>query len=243
MIIVNADDWGGWASATDAARDCYLAGRISSTSAMVFMADSQRGAEEALRVGIPVGLHLNLNQDLSGPECPPSVKSQHSRIHRFLKRSRYALILYHPFLRRAFRETFKAQYDEFVRLYNRRPTHIDGHRHMHLCSNVLLSSILPADLPIRRSFSFWPGEKSGINRMYRRAVDRRLTRIHRTTRYFFALSQCMSKARFARVIDLSRSANVELMTHPEVPAERSFLMSNEYQSALSTLQVASYANL
>ena len=59
MLIVNADDWGGWKSATDAALACYKAGRINSVSAMVFMEDSERAAELAQADGLDVGLHLN----------------------------------------------------------------------------------------------------------------------------------------------------------------------------------------
>jgi predicted glycoside hydrolase/deacetylase ChbG (UPF0249 family) len=243
MIIVNADDWGGWPTATNAIRTCFVAGRVSSVSAMVFMEDSARAAGLALELGLDAGLHLNLNQDLSAADCPPDVKARQARIGRFLKRSRYALLLYHPFLRNDFRAVFAAQLAEFVRLYGRPPTHIDGHRHMHLSSNMLLDRIIPAGLRVRRSFSFWPGEKSLLNRTYRRMVDRRLEKSYRVTRYFFALSQCAAGPRFARVVELARTDTVELMTHPEMPVEYKFLLSDAFADALRTLQVGSYARI
>ena len=47
MITINADDWGRSEAETDAALFCYVNGRISSVSAMVFMEDSERAAELA----------------------------------------------------------------------------------------------------------------------------------------------------------------------------------------------------
>jgi predicted glycoside hydrolase/deacetylase ChbG (UPF0249 family) len=57
---VNADDWGGYPEMTDATLRCFQAGAISSTTAMVYMRDSERAAELARASGIPTGLHLNL---------------------------------------------------------------------------------------------------------------------------------------------------------------------------------------
>ena len=45
MLIINADDWGRSVAETNAALRCYEEARITSASAMVFMADSERAAE------------------------------------------------------------------------------------------------------------------------------------------------------------------------------------------------------
>lgn len=243
MLIINADDWGGWRSATDAALACYEAGRISSVTAMVFMADSTRAAEIALDRGMNVGLHLNLNQDLSAPDCPAPVRESHRRVSRFLNRNKYCQLCYNPFLQDDFRATFAAQYGEFQRLYRRAPSHIDGHRHMHLCANMLLGNVIPAGLKVRRSFSFWPGEKSALNRLYREWVDRRLAKSQQITRYFFATSQCLGGPRFDRLVELAQRDPVELMTHPEVPAEMQFLLGPQFGAALARLQVGGYPQL
>ena len=60
LLIVNADDWGGDSSATDAILAAFESGGITSTTGFVHMPDSRRAAEIALGHGIPVGLHLNL---------------------------------------------------------------------------------------------------------------------------------------------------------------------------------------
>lgn len=243
LLIINGDDWGGWRSATDAILACFRKGRVTSASAMVFMADSERGARLAQEVGLDVGLHVNLNQIFSGGNCPASVRKSQARIRRFLGCSRYAQLVYHPFLRREFREVFLAQWDEFHRLYGRSPSHLDGHRHMHLCANMLWDGIIPPGQKVRRSFSFWPGEKSSLNRAYRRWVDGRLGRRHITTDYFFSLEQCLSESRLGRVWDLAKTASVELMTHPEKAAEGKWLMSDACAAALHELPTGSYAML
>src|SRR5207253_11107550 len=134
---------------------------------------------------------------------------------------------FHPLLTRQFRYTFDAQHDEFLRLYGRPPSHLDGHHHMHLATNMLVQRIAPAGTAVRRSFSFRPGERGFLNRWYRRLVDVSLQRRHRLTDYFFSLSQHMSIDRLDRVIVLSTEFSVELMTHPQSQAEYDFLMGED----------------
>lgn len=243
MLIVNADDFGRSVAETDVVAACYAAGRITSTTAMVFMRDSARAARIANGVGIDVGLHLNLSQPFTDAGVPLSVRRAHESIVRFLSASKYAVVLYQPLLRRAFRDVVQAQIEEFVRLYGRQPSHIDGHQHQHLCANMLIDSVLPAGQRIRRSFSFWRGEKNAIKRGYRALIDRRLARRYLLTDYFFSLKQCMQHERLPRVFDLARTATVELMAHPVHPAEYDYLMSDSYADALGAVNAGSYAGL
>jgi predicted glycoside hydrolase/deacetylase ChbG (UPF0249 family) len=243
LIIINADDWGGWKSATNAALACYEQKRISSVTAMMFMEDSERAAELAKAAGLDVGLHLNFNQSFSSRNCPPLLARQQDCTRRFLKRSKYAQLFYNPFLRKQFRYVYQAQVEEFHRLYGKPPSHMDGHQHMHLCSNMLLDGIIPRGQKVRRSFSFWPGEKSSFNRIYRSAVDRMLARRYRTTDYFFSLAQCLQFNRLPRVEEVAKTANVELMAHPEKPEEYQWLMSDDCAAMLRRLRVVSYAAL
>ena len=240
MLTVNADDLGRCTFATDRIMECFAANRISSASAMVFMQDSVRAAALACSSGLDVGLHVNFTESFTGPNVPQQVRREHERIRKFLRRSKYALLLYNPFLRRAFREVFQAQSEEFQRLYARPPLRIDGHQHMHLCTNVLLDRILPAGTRVRRSFSFSAGEKSFVNRYYRKLVDGRLRQRHRITDYFFALSQHREPSRFRRVILSAKAAEVELMTHPQVDDEFAFLLGDDYANALGEVQLGSF---
>jgi chitin disaccharide deacetylase len=244
MLIVNADDWGMCPAATDAALECHRQGRISSASAMVFMEDSERGAKLAVDCGMDVGLHINFTSRFTGDTGADRLLVEHQeRLRRFLCFSRYALVLYNPFLRESFRHVYRRQHDEFCRLYGKPPSHIDGHQHMHLCSNMLIDRILPGGVPVRRSFTFGPGEKSWLNRAYRRRVDALLARRNRVTDYFFALSQNKDPGRLARVMSLAREANVELMTHPAVPEEQAILQGDDYGLALRGVTLGTHARL
>jgi len=237
MLTVNADDLGRCAVATDRIMACVAANRINAASAMVFMEDSQRAATLATASGLDAGLHINFSESFTGPDIPPSLRRNHERIRRFLRANKYALVIYNPFLRKAFREVFAAQVEEFARLYGRVPSRFDGHQHMHLCSNMILDRLLPTGARVRRSFSFNAGEKNFLNRYYRKFVDRRLLARHRIGHFFFALSQHLPVARLQRVIGLAKTSDVELMTHPQVNAEFEALLSDEFVNAISAGQL------
>jgi predicted glycoside hydrolase/deacetylase ChbG (UPF0249 family) len=244
VLIINADDWGRSIAETDAALKCYRAGRVTSVSAMVFMRDSERSSKLAKNHQLDdVGLHLNFSEVFTDADCPQTLKEHHRRIIKFLKSKKYAQLLYNPFLRKAFAYLYQAQAAEFARLFERAPSHIDGHHHMHLCANVLFSNVLPAGTKLRRNFSFWPGEKSGSNRIYRRLVDSWLARRYRLPDYFFDLTQCIQSKKLDRVAVLAKSSNVELMTHPAVNEEGEYLMSDEFEAILRSLETGGYARL
>lgn len=67
-LIINADDFGRDCWNTQKILECIAGGSISSVSAMVFMADSERAAATARERGIDSGLHLNLTTPFS-PAC------------------------------------------------------------------------------------------------------------------------------------------------------------------------------
>ncbi|HEX3800835.1 MAG TPA: ChbG/HpnK family deacetylase [Verrucomicrobiae bacterium] len=242
LLIINADDWGGWRKATDAALACFRAGRITSVTAMMFMADTERAAELAKAANLSVGLHVNLNQRFDG-KVSAAVNENHEKVVRFLVKNKYAQLLYNPWLRQNFRHDFEAQLEEFRRLYGQEPSHIDGHQHKHLCLNMLLDRIIPAGKKVRRNFSFWPGEKSGLNRSYRAWVDRKLAKDHTITDYFFSLEQCLQNKRVGRVVDLAKSGKVELMTHPEKSPELDWLMSEDFLTSTRGLKLVDYTRL
>jgi predicted glycoside hydrolase/deacetylase ChbG (UPF0249 family) len=241
MLIINADDFGRSVVETDAALRCYSAGRITSVSDMVFMTDSERAAELANGNGLEVGLHLNFSEPFTDGRCPGRLRDCHNRIVSFLKRHKYAQILYNPSLRKEFAYSYHAQSEEFLRLFGKAPSHIDGHHHMHLCANLLLSDIIPAGIKMRRNFSFWPEEKSWLNRMYRALIDRWLQRRYRLPDYFFDLTQSIQQKEMGRVMELAKSSKVELMAHPIIPTESDYLMGNQFRAMLDRLNTASYA--
>jgi len=243
MITINADDWGRSEAETDAALSCYVNGRISSVSAMVFMEDSERAAELAKGNGLDVGLHLNFSQRYNGAVRTPWIAEVQSRIVRFMSISKYAVVMYRPDLRNCFRDVYRTQADEFFRLYGKPPSHADGHQHRHLCANLLIDDIIPRGQVVRRNFSFWPGEKSLLNRTYRRLLDWRLARRYRLADFFFSLGQCLKANRLGRVAELARRHSVELMTHPVNRQEYAYLNSPEHSKTMSGIDLAPFTAL
>src|SRR5215510_10131382 len=102
MLIINADDLGRSAIETDAILKCHRESRVTSTSAMVFMEDSERAAELAIENALDIGLHLNFSQEFTSIQGSNRLLEYHTRIIRFLRHNRYSQLLYNPFLRKAF---------------------------------------------------------------------------------------------------------------------------------------------
>ncbi len=243
MLIVNADDWGRSARETDLAAACFERGRITSVTAMVFMQDSVRAVEMAREAGIVVGLHLNLTQSFDGPGVSPALAARLDRIAAFLRRSRYSQLLYNPALAADFSYVYRAQLDEFHRVFCQTPSHIDGHHHKHLCMNMLMGVVIAPGARVRRNFTYIGQEKSIANRFYRARVDQWLGRRYRIADYLFSLQECIEGGTFERVVALAHSASVELMAHPANPNEYAFLMSNRFEVALTGLPKGSYLSI
>ena len=243
MIIINADDWGCTPQETDAALSCFAKGRITSVTAMVFMEDSVRAAALAREAGIDVGLHLNLSRQFADAACTKTLRACHNRVRRYITSNKYAGVIYNPVLRGLFRTVYEAQAEEFVRLYGKPPSHIDGHHHLHLCANIALDTITPEGTAVRRNFHFWPVEKGFVNRTYRQFIDQRLGRRYRLTDYFFSLSQSLANGNLPRIADLAASSSVELMTHPVNEHEFRYLMSDAHLAMLGRLEQGTYASL
>ena len=101
---------------------------------------------------------------------------------------------------------------------------------MHLAANVLAGGLLPSGTVVRRNFSFQSGEKSIVNRMYRKNIDRKLARRHRLVDYLLPLAPLNPRSRLERVLSLARESVVELETHPINRDEYDFLMGDAVQS-------------
>jgi len=235
---MNADDWGREPLTTNSILDCALRGAVSSVSAMVFMADSERAATMARERGIEAGLHLNLTTSFSAPGCPARLVERQQELARYLLRHRLAQVVFHPGLVRSFEYVVAAQLDEFRRLYGADPDRLDGHHHMHLCANMLLGGLLPPGTLVRRNFSFQAGEKSLWNRLYRRFVDDMLARRHRLVDFFFSLAPLEPPGRLQRIFSLAREFVVEVETHPVQPEEYRLLTGGEIFRLAGDVRIA-----
>ena len=237
-LIINADDWGRDRENTDRTFDCFARGAISSASAMVFMEDSERAAEIATSHGVDCGLHLNLTSAFTARNTPRKLADTQSRISRFLRSHRYAQIIYHPGLRNGFEYVVKAQLDEFLRIFGVAPERIDGHHHMHLCSNVIADKLLPAGTIVRRNFTFASGEKGIVNRVYRGIVDRAVQRRHRTTDGLYSLPPLSPAGRVKAIFSKAQQQIIEVETHPVNADEYRFLTGGDVFKLAGDIPVA-----
>lgn len=239
-IIMNADDWGRDTLTTGRTRECVRQGTVSSVSAMVWMADSERSAAVAREEAIDAGLHLNLTSAFTSADVPVRVREHHEKVVRYLRSSRIASVIYHPGLRRSFEYVVAAQIDQYEHLYGAPPFRIDGHHHMHLSANVLMGKLLPECTVVRRSFSFRRGEKSLANRAFRRSVNAILARRHRLADFFFALPP-MDATRLRGILCLGADSVVELECHPVNPDEYAFLTSGGISRCSEAVELSSFA--
>jgi predicted glycoside hydrolase/deacetylase ChbG (UPF0249 family) len=242
-LVVNADDWGRDQDTTKRTLDCLRRKTVSAVSAMVFMVDSQRAAETALAEKIDVGIHLNFTTPFSAPECSSELRRQQRKLIRYLTRRPLNRVLFHPGLMSSFRYVYQAQMDEFERLFGRAPERIDGHHHMHLCSNVLFGGLVPSGTMLRRNCSLSAGEKNLPNRMYRKAIDRLIARRHEITDFLFSLSPCEPITRLQRIVSVAADRVVELEAHPVLSDEYNLLMSERMFELTGSVPILSFQSL
>jgi len=236
LLIVNADDWGRDRHTTDMIFDCIRRGAVQSTSAMVFMEDSERAATIAREQTVDAGLHLNFTTPFSAASVPAALAEHQRTLIRYLRSYRLAQVVFHPGLRRSFEYVVAAQLDEFRRLFGAEPHAIDGHHHMHLSANVLFQGLLPAGALVRRNFSFQAGEKGILNRTYRSLMDGMLGRRHRTVDFLFSLAP-IEPERLQRIFTLAERFVVELETHPVESDEYRYLAGGEIFHHIGNVQM------
>jgi chitin disaccharide deacetylase len=248
LLIVNADDWGGFREATDAIGTCFQAGAISSATAMVHMGDSARAAAVASEGERPIGLHLNLTQPFDGPEVPAAARErqQRARIHfADLQRRRWR-VSPDVSVHRLVADCIRDQFEEFWRLYGREPTHLDSHHHVHVCADVFLSRALSPRARVRQTLSPTPSGRHDLADLARRAKHAVLAlRFVTTARFWRAreLHSAEGAVPIADAVTFSRNCPVEVMVHPSFHAELAILRSDAWLEALGAAPLGPYSAL
>lgn len=242
-MIITADDFGKIPHATDSILKCFFKNRITSSSAMVFMEDSERASSLALQNSLEVGLHLNFTETFTADKTSSEIRYHQNKVISFLKLNRFAQIIYNPLLKESFRLLFRSQYEEFVKLYKKTPDFINGHHHMHLCTNVLAGSLIQRGTRIRGTFTFGPGEKDPFNRLYRRILKMWITKRFITTDSFYSIEPVTDIERLHNIFKKAERENIEIEVHPENAEEMEFLLSDKYKNLLDSVQVGSFKNI
>lgn len=245
-MIVNADDFGLDAANTDAILDCFGSGAISSTTALVWMPDSDRAAELAGSARIPTGLHLNLIEPYASPEVPERVAATQRRVIERLRTGGVGPQLYHPGWSEDFGRCIEDQLSRFGELYGSAPTHVDGHRHMHLAMNALLSRALGPVQRCRRPVNRTRRESAGHKRLARSALNVLVRLRFTTTDACFsvrALHPALGGAGLDDELVCTQRGSTELYVHPGYADELPLLRSDEWLSRLAAHRLGSFADL
>lgn len=246
LLIVNADDWGYDEPTTRAIADCHVAGGLSSTTAMMFMAGSEEAASlagEYPQLGI--GLHLNLFEAYTADSVPAPVRDRQRVLLDGFQHGRLRRWMYDPRIRRQVDRVIADQWERFLELYGHWPTHVDGHHHSHLAANVLLSPSLPRGIAIRNALSD-AHRSNPITKILRETRRRLVLSRFRSTDYFFSIETAwpgLSGPPPEEELGLARRASVEVMVHPAFPREYGPLQSEEWAATLQSLPLGTFADL
>jgi predicted glycoside hydrolase/deacetylase ChbG (UPF0249 family) len=247
LLIVNADDWGGFKQGTDAIEACFGAGAISSSTAMVHMSDARRAAELALEHRRPIGLHLNLTQPFDAPDVKSAVRERQIRLCAHFARLsvRRWMLSWKPATHTLVADGIRDQLEEFERLYGVGPTHVDSHHHVHVCPDVFLSSALERGVRVRQTLSPLPAAR-GATTLPRRLKHMLLARRFTTTSYFWGareLTGSDGSIPIADAVRLARTETVEIMVHPSFADEFEVLHSEPWLDAIRAAPLGPYSLL
>ena len=113
---------------------------------------------------------------------------------------------------------------------------------MHLWINVLLSGLINKGEYIRKTFTFFKGEKFFPNRAFRGIFNKMINLNYISTKYFMDI-QPITQYRIKKIIDLSRQDSLELMVHPENDNELKFLISPLFITLLDQTFLTSHTGM
>jgi predicted glycoside hydrolase/deacetylase ChbG (UPF0249 family) len=245
LLIVNADDFGWNAEATDRTVECFAAGQITSTTALVHMEDSERAAALGREHGFAIGLHLNLTDPFTGSDIPAAERERQAAACRIFGGGglRLRSWTYDPRIATLVDDAIRDQVERFHALFEREPTHADGHNHVQVCPNVVRAKAL-AGFKLRNALWAWPSTRSAMG--FARAARRGLTaRRYLTTRYFVDIAELhrLGPDAMEQRVSLARTASVEVMAHPGFGHELEALRSPAWAAAIAALPRGSYRDL
>lgn len=166
-LIVNADDFGWSEAVTSGILRAHRDGLVTSTTLMANLPGAEAALERARREapGLGIGLHLNLTEGrpLTGDAAAPLADAQGDLVRSLVTLVRR--VRTSPAARLAAEREWEAQI-LWARDHGLRPTHLDGHKHVHLAPALLPIAIELAKkhgIPAIRTTAEW--RPAGIAKM------------------------------------------------------------------------------
>lgn len=205
LLIVNADDFGFSRGQNYGIIECHRKGLVSSTTAMVTSPWITHAAELS-RVNPELGVGLHFVLTWGKPLTPmKSLVNARGEFGKWL----WEYAEQGHIDASDIRAELEAQFDRFVTLFKRMPTHIDSHHFVHM---------LPAIYPTVEQFA---AEKSLPIRLDRNDIQKfgLMVNTPDSTEYFDArfYGPEISEALFLQLLDESSARNnqsIEIMCHP-----------------------------
>ncbi len=205
LLIVNADDFGLSKGQNYGVIEAFHYGVVTSTTAMVNSPDVQHAASlSQLYPGLKIGLHFVLTHG-HPLTAMSSLVNERGELGKWLwERAESGLLSMDEI-----HDELVSQYDRFMAVFGKAPTHIDSHHHVHM---------LPQIYPLVEAFA---QSRAIPLRIGRQEVERQdiPLRYDRSTEWFDAgfYGESISETLFLQVLDRAdqRGAkSVEMMCHP-----------------------------
>ena len=243
-LIVNADDYGVSERAVESTALVFASGAITSATAMVFCTASPNAARVAMESKMPVGLHLNLTDLFSSEDAPSESRRRQAAVAKRMIARAWTRYVWWPDLAADVDATISDQLQEFRSLFSQSPTHLDGHHHIHLATNVLLSRTLGNFSAVRLPFST-EGWSRGLAATSVRGVQREyIQRRFRTTERFYSLQQFVEHHETIWAsMNWRGDQAVEVECHPESEDDHRVLGSAKWRHILERYEHHSYDTL
>ena len=96
---------------------------------------------------------------------------------------------------------------------------------------------------MRNTFTFEPGEKDPLNRLYRRLINGIVSSRYLTTDRFYSIQPLRERERLFRILASSREEDVEIEVHPENAEELAFLTGGGLGEMLRGIPMGAFRQL
>lgn len=132
LLIVNADDFGLCKAQNYGIIDAFHHGVVTSTTAMVNAPGIEHAAElSAAHPDLAIGMHfvLTLGKPLS---AMPGLVRDHGELGKWI----WEMAAEGTLPLAEIEQELACQFDRFVDLFGRQPTHLDSHHHVHMIPQI-----------------------------------------------------------------------------------------------------------
>ncbi|WP_068441326.1 chitin disaccharide deacetylase [Providencia heimbachae] len=231
LLIVNADDFGLCQAVNYGIIEAHRNGIVHSTSAMMNMPAIGHAAKLSHEYpSLAVGMHFVLTAGMPFSSMPTLTRE--GILGKWLWE-----IDSNDLPLEEIEQELHQQYDHFVKIFGRKPSHIDSHHHVHMLSGIF---------PIAVRFA----EEKGVTLRVDRQLEKNwppMSYCVRSTDYFSDefYGDTITETLFLKILDASKNRgdqSIEIMSHPAF-IDNALLKSNYAYQRLTELEVLTSVEL